>query len=88
MNRFDIVAGEIVRIEGQNPADAVHHHHRNQFGIMDLASQNAVPQYQASPLRICSRGVRQKYQEPLDFFQLTESDFNGETHAVVSYRDG
>src|ERR1019366_7542542 len=83
MNRLDLVARKVLGVEGQNAADTIHIHRRHQFRVVDLNSNNLVPDHEAFPLPIGRRRVRQDRQESLDFLRLNQSERNGESEAIV-----
>lgn len=65
-----IVAGEVARVECENPANTVDVHGCDEFCVVDFAAQHAVLDDEPLPLRIDSGRIRQDRQEPLDLLQF------------------
>jgi hypothetical protein len=85
MNRLDIVACKVVRVKRQNAADAVDVHCRHKPGVVDLASQDAVSEHETFPLAVDRGRVRQNRKEPLDFFEFSQGERDGEAQAVIGH---
>jgi len=79
---------EVASIECQNPLDSVHRHCGNQSCVVYFATQDMVHDDKALPLAIGRRGIGQKSQGLLDFFDLGERNRHSKAQTVVCRRPG
>ena len=72
MNDLNAVPGEVTRIEGQKPPDAMNLHRGHQAGVMHLHAKHGVLHHQALPFLVQRRCVGQVCQQFLDFPDLDQ----------------
>ena len=85
MDGLDIETREIVRVERQNPANAVDVHHGHKLRFMDLATEDAVSHDEPLPFPVDRRRIRQHRQEPLYFFEFGKRECDCKSQAVAGH---
>lgn len=88
MYYLDTVAGEILGIEGQDAADPVHRHRRDEARVIDPVADHFMRHHEALPMVVDRRVVGQQGEHPLDVVQRRRGHRDRQAEAILRRRPG